>query len=371
MTFVEAEKFFRFIRYAIGNESTPLTMSNKEWRKFFDFCQNQAVTGVAFEGISKQKLPEAIGLPKDLLYKWISICEQLKELNKRCNKRCVEITCFFHVRGFESCILKGQGNAQMYPNPYSRNAGDIDIWVGGNRKEIVGIIREKYPAVFENYHHIDFPFFADIPVEVHFTPGTLPRPKYNKRFQSYAKEHFEEEVNNIVCLYGEDEQVSVSTLKFNLIYQMAHMMVHFFDEGVGLRHFVDYYYVLKRSCIQNVDFLDINDTLRYLGLEKFANGVMWVEINYLGFNNKYLIGHPSPKIGSTIFHEMIEGGNFGQHDDRYGLRKYGYLGRGLADTFRLLKLFSIFPSESLWKIIWKIRNQRWKIKSVITYRNWF
>ena len=38
---------------------------------------------------------------------------------------------YTHLRedGLRCCILKGQGNALMYPNPYSRTPGDIDVWI--------------------------------------------------------------------------------------------------------------------------------------------------------------------------------------------------------------------------------------------------
>ena len=36
--------------------------------------------------------------------------------------------------GFANCILKGQGNALLYPDPYMRTPGDIDIYLEGGRK---------------------------------------------------------------------------------------------------------------------------------------------------------------------------------------------------------------------------------------------
>ena len=33
---------------------------------------------------------------------------------------------------------KGQGNALMYPNPYSRTPGDIDVWLNASRERIMG-----------------------------------------------------------------------------------------------------------------------------------------------------------------------------------------------------------------------------------------
>ena len=36
--------------------------------------------------------------------------------------------------GLRCCILKGQENALMYPNPYSRTPGDIDVWIDASRE---------------------------------------------------------------------------------------------------------------------------------------------------------------------------------------------------------------------------------------------
>ena len=34
------------------------------------------------------------------------------------------------------------------------------------------------------------------------------------------------------------------TASFNVIYQLCHLYHHFFDEGIGLRQIIDYYYGL-------------------------------------------------------------------------------------------------------------------------------
>ena len=143
---------------------------------------------------------------------------------------------------------------------------------------------------------------------------------------------------------------------------MSHIMNHFFVEGIGMRHFVDYYYVLTNTDITNRT--DIIKTICYLGLEKFARGVMWIEKEVLGINEDCLLFEPSEKIGKLMLQEMMEGGNFGQYDQRYRIREKGLLGRGIADTYRLLKLVPVFPQETLWKIWNKVENQKWKFKEI-------
>ena len=42
-----------------------------------------------------------------------------------------------------------------------------------------------------------------------------------------------------------DKQVAVPTLQFNALYQLLHIYKHIFEEGIGLRQMMDYYYLLK------------------------------------------------------------------------------------------------------------------------------
>ena len=138
-------------------------------------------------------------------------------------------------------------------------------------------------------------------------------------------------------------------------------MGHFFVEGIGLRQFIDYYYVLK-AYKNEIHRSDMALVLQQTGMMKFAKGVMWVQKAFLGMNDEYLIVEPDEKVGKLILREMLEGGNFGHYDERYKGREKGLFARGLTDTYRLLKLIKYFPSESIWKIIKKIDNQKWKLK---------
>lgn len=351
------ELFFELIQVALGQkESLSKVPSTGEWHELFALAQKQAVAGIAVDALERL---QTLGVkpPTELLLQWIGLEQLIEQQNRIVNQRCQEITDLFASNGFRTCILKGQGNGRMYPNALRRTSGDIDIWVEGTRKEIRVFVISRWPDAQDGDMHIEFPIFNDVPVEVHYKPSFDVRGKYDKRLQEWFTTHAEEQFNNKIDFEG--GQVCFPTLEFNVIHQMSHIMNHFFVEGIGMRHFVDYYYVLTNTDLTNRT--DVIDTIQYLGLEKFARGVMWIEKKILGINEDYLLFEPSEKIGKLMLHEMMEGGNFGHHDQRYGLRKNGLLGRGIVDTYRLLKLFPAFPQESLWKIWNKIENQRWKL----------
>lgn len=353
--------FYELIQVALGNEDKlSRNPSEREWNVLYAISQKQAVSALAFLSLDKLN---SVGqsIPKSLLYEWIGAAEMIRRQNLIVNERCRQITRFFIDKGYQSCILKGQGNAQMYPVPESRTSGDIDIWVFGERDEITRIVKEKFPDSFEQYHHIDFPVFDDVPVEVHYIAGSLIRPKYNKRFLEWCEDEKDKFVKGDGIKYNSLLGFAVPSVEFNAIFQMAHIFTHFFIEGIGLRHFVDYYYVLIKIQDSGFRFQVVQD-IQWLGMEKFAKGVMWIEKECLGIEERHLLLEPSEKIGRVILQEMEKGGNFGQYDSRFTMRNKGFLARGAADIARLFSLAYVFPSECFWKVIEKITNQRWKFK---------
>ncbi len=348
--------FYELILVALGQRAIlSKNPSEEEWTEIYSMCQKQAVAGVAFVAV-EQLSSCGQKPPIDLLMDWMGLNEQIRYYNDVLDKRSAEVTALFRNAGFPCCILKGQGNARLYTLPKSRTPGDIDIWVFGKRSDITKFVRSSAPEAFEMYHHIEFPIYNDAEVEVHYTPGELFIPKYNSRFQQWCESQ-KELVLNI------DTKVSdfvVPSVEFNAVYQMAHMMIHFFIEGIGLRHFIDYYFVLKAfDCTKHKE---LSETLRWLGLEKFAKGVMWIEHEKLRIPLELLPLEISKEVGIAILSEMEAGGNLGQFDKRYPFRKNGVLMRGLADGYRLLRLAKMFPSETTWKMIHKIKNQKWKFK---------
>ncbi len=358
-TVSSTDVYYDFLRFSIGSQKDytfPIDQSG--WEGLFDFAIKQSIVGVLFNGISQLNARE-LGIPVNKLYNWIGLYEQIKNQNIIINEKAVEVSNYWLSAGFRYCVLKGQGNALMYPDVYSRSSGDIDIWVEGNRKDIYNFVRKSYPNARSGYTHIDFPMYANVAVEVHYVPSSLYSHKYNNRLQDFYNKQADNQYNNYVELPGEVGKICVPTPIFNIVHQMSHIMNHFFIEGIGLRQFVDYFFLLK-TIKQRETLIEAESLFKRFGLYKFARGVMWVLSEVLGLEDSCLITQPDPKTGLLILKEIEEGGNFGFYDNRYTLRRYGALGRGVADIYRLLKLTPKFPAESLWCIERKLVHQLWK-----------
>ena len=169
--------------------------------------------------------------------------QMLEKANVRLNDAAIQVTEWFRKKGFRTCILKGQGNALMYPNPYSRTPGDIDIWVEGGDKRVISFVRSILPHEKACYHHIEFPSYKGVEVEVHYRPSFLLCFWHDRKLQKYYERVKEEQFSHRVML-GEQGEIAIPTVEFNLIFQLTHIYAHLMNEGIGLRQLLDYYYVL-------------------------------------------------------------------------------------------------------------------------------
>ena len=235
--------FIDFLRFCIGSvKEIPSSLKEADWQELYAIAKKQCLVGILFDGI--KKLPaEHVGMKKELLLQWMAESQMLENANVRLNDAAIQVSEWFRKKGFRTCILKGQGNALMYPNPYSRTPGDIDIWVEGGDKRVISFVRSISPHEKACYHHIEFPSYKGIEVEVHYRPSFLLCFWHNRKLQKYYERMKEEQFSHRVML-GEQGEIAIPTVEFNIIFQLTHIFSHLMNEGIGLRQLVDYYYVL-------------------------------------------------------------------------------------------------------------------------------
>ena len=94
------------------------------------------------------------------------------------------------------------------------------------------------------YHHLETTLDG-VPVELHFFPGIMNNPIYNARLQKWFKRNADLQCSNVVSLPDGIGEIAIPTTAFNVVYQLTHLYHHFFDEGIGMRQIIDYYYVVN------------------------------------------------------------------------------------------------------------------------------
>lgn len=170
---------------------------------------------------------------------WFGMSQKIGQRNHVLNKATVAIYRKVVAAGYPCCILKGQGNAVLYPNPSARTPGDVDVWVDASREEIRSL---AHMLAKGNNGHVDDESLNHIglsvngvTVELHSTPGFMANFVYNRRLQAWLRQNVGAQCSNMVALPDGAGEVAVPTFAFNAVYQLYHLYHHYFYEGVGLR----------------------------------------------------------------------------------------------------------------------------------------
>ena len=419
---------FAFLKYCLGSkEDMSMVIAGMDWQKLYSFASRQTILGLCFDSIERLgvEYPEELKqnpMGRDLLMTWMGAAQQIRRQNMKVNVVASKLYSMLREDGLRCCILKGQGNALMYPNPYSRTSGDIDVWVNASREYLTEYAKRHFNLEDDiRFHHLETTMDG-VPVELHFFPCIMNNPIYNARLQKWFKRNTDLQCSNVVSLPDGIGEIAIPTTAFNVIYQLCHLYHHFFDEGIGMRQIIDYYYVVddfwkvKESFSQpsrpslpkegstafpkplspqgteDVTALRCSEPLRskdggaskpspyfagwdrlgyacelkHLGLWKFAGAVMYVLHEALGLSEEKMIAPIDEKRGKLLLAEILNGGNFGKHFTKYGGFTHQSMGKKyFLKIWRNMHFVRYYPAEALsepifrtWHFFWRMKNKK-------------
>ena len=362
---------FAFLRCCLGCKvNMNRVIAGMDWQELYSFASKQALLGLCFEGIERlgKEYPEELKqnpIRRELLMTWMGKAQQIRRQNMKVNAVASKLFSMLREDGMRCCILKGQGNALMYPNPYSRTPGDIDVWINASRERIMEYASKKFELGDDiRLQHLETSLDG-VPVELHFFPCSMNNPIYHARLQKWFKRNADLQCSHIVGLPDGAGDIAIPTTAFNVVYQLTHLYHHFFDEGMGMRQIIDYYYV-----VNNDELLVIRETLqrdlKYLGLWKFARAVMYVLHETLGLSGEKMIAPMDEKRGELLLAEILKGGNFGRHFTKYGGFTHQSMGKKyFLKIWRNMHFIRYYPAEALsepifrtWHFFWRMKNKK-------------
>ena len=368
---IQTSAIFLFLNYCLGKKvDMSMVVAKIDWRQLYNFASRQALLGFCFDGIERltKEFSEELKqnpMGRDLLMTWMGKAQQIRRQNMKVNAVASKLFSVLREDGFRCCILKGQGNALMYPNPYSRTPGDIDVWVNASREDITEYAKRHFNLEDDiRFHHLEITMNG-VPVELHFFPCSMNNPFYHARLQKWFKRNADLQCSNVVSLPDGIGEIAIPTMAFNMIYQLTHQYHHFFDEGIGMRQIIDYYYV-----VNNDELLVIKDALqkelKHLGLWKFARAVMYVLHEALGLSEEKMIAPMDEKRGKLLLAEILNGGNFGKHFTKYGhFTQQGMAKKYFLKIWRNMHFVRYYPAEALsepifrtWHFFWRLKHKR-------------
>ena len=396
--------FFELIQVAIGNRSAlSFVPSQQEWQRLYGLMSKHTLIGIGYVAI--QKLPREQWPPKMLVLKWTSVANGIRNQNMALNEECRAICEEFTHDGVESVVIKGQSNLEYYPEAFRdyRMSGDIDLWCQARNGVEIGemlngnVLKSEFHGIkgvieyckqYERnrgrdipwlrvlYYHCELKSDNGISIEPHYRISYLYSPIRNYRMQKWFNNQFD------VCLQNKCQLgFPVLTSSVNVVYQLVHLYRHIFENGIGLRQLMDYYFALR---VWHNDVMEckelqsqgmwseglgtpvmskekVMDVLRSFGMAKFGAAVMHVLHKVFAMPTHYYICEPNEKEGEKLLAEIMTSGNFGQYDTRdAALKNGGMMKHGVWKLKRVMRLVSNYPEEALWEPVFRVYHLFWR-----------
>ena len=366
---IKTSAIFLFFNYCLNKKvDMSMVVAKIDWRQLYTFTSRQALLGFCFDGIERltKEFSEELKqnpMGRDLLMTWMGAAQQIRRQNMKVNAVAGKLYSKFREDGLRCCILKGQGNALMYPNPCSRTPGDIDVWVNASREQITEYAQKHFEIGDDiRFHHLETSIDG-VPVELHFFPGIMNNPIYNVRLQKWFKRNADLQCSNVVSLPDGIGEIAIPTTAFNVVYQLTHLYHHFFDDGIGMRQIIDYYYVVSMLNVNCEMLTWLQKDLKHLGLWNFAGAVMYVLKEVLGLSEEKMIAPMDEKRGKLLLAEILDGGNFGRHFTKYAGFTHQSMGKKyFLKIWRNMHFVRYYPAEALSEPIFRTWHFFWRLK---------
>lgn len=350
--------FKELLVIALGcKENLSSSPSEFEWKEAYQQAEMQALVGILFNAIEKLNKDDKSYLPPmPLFYQWMGYVLQIESRNEVLKRETAHLYSIIKGDGLRCCILKGQGIACLYPNDLRRQSGDIDIWVEGGRGKVLKYLKGNCFGLGQIViHHVDARIIDDVETEVHYIPCYTYNPFLHHKLQRFFNKLSNEQFDNFDPKLG----FAHPTSRFNAVYILSHIFMHFLYEGVGLRQLIDYYYVIISLNAEEREKVakDINE----VGLKQFAGAVMYVLLEICDIDRSLLICKPESKRGELLKNEILKGGNFGKYDKRFENRDIDNLiMNGYTSLKRQLTFIKYYPLDILCLPVWKVWHLCWR-----------
>lgn len=347
----ESQSFLlTLVRMALWGGNEPLPDSRPDWQEVLALAKKQTLLGLVAEAVPM--LPESLQPDKQLKLQLVAVAMRIMSSHALINRKVAEIKTRMDAYGMHTVLLKGQGTALNYPNPLSRQCGDIDLYVGeSNFARALELLLPNTTNKASDFRYVKhFDIEEDgIDIEVHRIADILPGFRRDKRFQRWTVENLSSTAVRKVEIGG--AKVNLPPVDFDVLYIMNHAWHHFMTGGIGLRQLCDWSMHLHRYS-KMVDVERLSECLKSFGLLRAWKILSCLAVGYLGLPEDEcpLYDVSYAKKAAKVLDVIWEEGNFGHHSkSRKTPRPKGHFAGKFHsfknNTSRIIRILSTSPVD--------------------------
>lgn len=323
-----------------------------DWEAISAHAARQTVSGLVAVGAGM--LPAAVQPPPSIMKRLRDVSTVTIRSHALLNRALVEVVEIFKQNNIHPVLLKGQGVAANYREPYLRMCGDIDLYIGQRDYNIACELARQWAEIkekgTESEKHYHFKY-GEVTVELHRIAERLSLSWHDIRFQHWTQKHLHG--GHLRSVEIEGVAISLPPVNFDVLYIFNHAWHHFLrGGGVGLRQLCDWVRYLHVFSGE-INWPELEKDLKSFGLWRSWQVFAPIAVGMLGlplqeypfYTNRYI--EQAVRISRMIAVE----GNFGFFDPLPTKRPEGYVA-GKIHSFRranrrFCKLVFISPQEAL------------------------
>ena len=354
--------FIELLRAGLWEKEARLShYKDIDFSEVYRIAEEQSVQGIVLQGLEELRAKGIeLSVPKVLLLQWIGEVQVIKQRNKEMNVFVAELIEKLRNADIYALLVKGQGIAQCYEKPLWRSSGDVDLFLNNeNYKKAYKVLSKIAMSVDEeDKYNLHLAMTIDgWAVELH---GTLRSGLWQSIDRGIDK------VQNAVFYGGRvrswmngNTQVFLPAADEDVMFVFAHILQHFYKEGIGLRQICDWCRLLwtyKDSLNRKL----LESRIKSMGVMTEWKAFAALAVDFLGMPVEAMPFYSDDKKwkrkAARVMEFVLETGNFGHNRDYSYRNKYPYIIYKAISFWKHLKdgafFFSIFPIDSI-KVTWR------------------
>lgn len=345
--------FFELLRAGLWEKEARLSQySEIDYAAIMRMAEEQSVVGLITAGMEHVV---DVKVPQVELLQFIGSTIQIEQQNKAMNEFVAKLIEMLRENDIYTLLVKGQGIAQCYERPLWRSSGDVDLYLSENNYHAAKRILEPMASQIEEENESRLHLAMTIDgwvVELH---GTL-HSDISSRLNSVLDEIHCNIFNGGAIRSWDNGGVTVflPSADNDVVIVFAHILQHFFVEGIGLRQICDWCRLLW-TYRETIDKKMLEYHIAKMGLMSEWKAFGSMAVDWLGGYKEAIPLYCEKQCwknkGSRIMELILDTGNFGQRRDlgyktRY-LTPISYIISFKRHTSDLFKKLFIFPSDAI------------------------
>lgn len=356
------ELFFELIRISIGHQDKLCRQpSQKEWTAIYDMAIRQSLVGVCFAGAQKLCYFDTgnyAGMSELQYLTWMGMAAMIQQQCSHHKEVCVRVNEHLARNDVRALFMKGLVCAERYPQPELRQCGDIDFVVAKvdyprtlDLLDQIGVVNRELV-----HEHHGMAWVDGVQLEPHYKIHNYQNPRNDRMMQKLQKELFANYSDKPLS-----HTIEQFPIEFEGMFLVSHMVNHVYEEGVGMRQVMDFFFWIKD--LPNHKGFD--NELYYAYLDKMqmrraARIFTRICEKYMGLEHSILgYGYTEREIvfADRMMDDIMAVGNFARgaaERPMAGWSAYKWT------TKRCWKLGYLCPSEARWWPVSKFYRFFWK-----------